>query len=408
MDSGSIGKKPGEMRRELLKGVGLVAILLLLMMWLSGAFIKKVQPAPAAQKVKYEGLKTSKAIKISYPLIIEQPGTVRAQVEAQISSRIMAQVKEIFVGEGENVIGTAGSGNPTLIAKLDDREIRARIRQSEAQVAAADRGIQVAKAKLSAAMAQAASARASSTNAAGDFRRFQALAESKAIAGQQLDHSRAQRDMADAQLRAAQQESQAVQGEIERAIAQQESAKAALAEVQTLLTYTEIYAPFDGKLIKKKVDIGDMASPGQALFLVETNQQPEFHVYLSESISPHVKQGQEFNVRIDALNRSFTAKLREITPKSDAGTRTVLVKLRLPPDPQLVNGLFGRLPIPYGEYQALTVPANSIQEIGQLYLLRVLDGQGYPQRRFVTLGRRHDSVVEVLSGLREDEEVIIP
>ncbi len=408
MDKGPVSEKSAAIRREVLKGLVLVGVLLLLMMWLSGVFIKKVNPGPAAQKVKYDGLKTWKAVRTSYPLIIEQPGTVRAKVEAQLSSRIMAQVKEILAREGENVIGTAGSGKPTLIARLDDREIRARIRQAEAQVAAADRGIQVAKAKSSAAIAQTVSAKASSANASTDFRRFQALAESKAIAGQQLDHSRAQRDIADAQLKAAQQESQAEQGEIERATAQQESAKAALAEIQTMLTYTEIYAPFDGKLIKKMVDTGDMASPGQALFLVETNRQPEFHVYLSESILPHVEVGQEFDVRIDALNRSFTASLAEITPQSDPGTRTVLVKLRLPPAPQLVNGLFGRLPIPSGEYEALTVPANSIQEIGQLYLLRVLDGQGYLQRRFVTLGKKHDSMVEVLSGLRENEEVIIP
>lgn len=408
MDNGLASPKSGGMRREISKGLGLVAVLLLLMMWLSGVFITKVQPGPAAQKVKHEGLKTWKAAKAPYPLIIEQPGTVRAKVEAQISSRIMAQVKEILVHEGDALNGSGASGQPTLIATLDDREIRARIRQAEAQVAAADRGIQVAKSKLSAATAQTASARANSQKASTDFRRFQALADSKAISGQQLDHSRAQRDMADAQLRAAQQEAQAVQGEIERATAQQESAKAALAEVQTMLTYTQIYAPFDGKLLKKMVDTGDMASPGQALFLAESDRQPEFHVNISESILPHLRQGQELYVRVDALNRTFTATLREITPQSDPGTRTVLVKLRLPADSQLVNGLFGRLAIPYGEYEALTVPADCVEEVGQLYLLLVLDGQGYSQRRFVTLGRRHDSLVEVLSGLNENEEVICP
>lgn len=397
-----------EKRRETLKLPAVVLVLLILMMWLAGLFTTKVQPGPSIKKVKAGDVKTWSVRKVSYPLLIEQAGTVRAQFEAQVSSRIMGQVTEIPVREGDFLHGAGGTSQPTLLARLDDREIQARVRQAEAQLIAYERAIEAAKAKLAAARAQAESARANHEKSSYELKRFQALAEKNAVSGQQLDHARTQKEMTDAQLKATTQEAQALRGEIDRIIAQKEAASAALAEARTVLTHTLIYAPFDGRLLKKLVNVGDLASPGQALFLTESNKKPEFQAFLSESFLPDLKRGLEFQVGIDALNRSFPATLREIIPQSDPATRTFLVKLDLPPDPQLANGLFGRIAINRGEYHAMTIPADAVQETGQLHLVHVLDGEGYPHRRFVTLGKRHESYVEVLSGLSEKDEVIVP
>ncbi len=91
------------------------------------------------------------------------------------------------------------------------------------------------------------------------------------MSGQQLDHARTQKEMTDAQIKATTQEAQALRGEIDRIIAQKEAASAALAEARTVLTHTLIYAPFDGRLLKKLVNVGDLASPGPALFLTESD-----------------------------------------------------------------------------------------------------------------------------------------
>lgn len=187
-----------------------------------------------------------------------------------------------------------------------------------------------------------------------------------------------------------------------------DAARAALAQAKSVLADSRIFAPYSGTLIKKLVDEGTMASPGQPLFIVETSQEPELQANLSESLLPCLKQGQELEVEVDAPSRSFTGRLREIVPQSDPRTRTVLVKVSLPPDQQLVNGLFGRLRVPCGQYSALTIPARAVQETGQLHLVNVVDKEGYPSRRFVILGQAHDSVVEVLSGLKENEEVVLP
>ena len=64
--------------------------------------------------------------------------------------------------------------------------------------------------------------------------------------------------------------------------------------------------------------------------------------------------------------------------------------------------------MPYGKYEALVAPKEAVREVGQLYLVNVLDHEGYPQRRFVTLGKDHGDLVEILSGLNEGEEVVFP
>jgi multidrug efflux pump subunit AcrA (membrane-fusion protein) len=403
------GKKTARVLKEVGKGLGLLLLLVVMMLWLSGAFIAKVQPGPPLKRKAPTKLKTQKVLKTVFPLFMEQVGNLRARTQAQISSRIMSQVKEILVREGDQVTGGEGEEKtPTLMARLDDRDIRAKLQEAEAQVQAMKRGVQAATAKLGAAKAQVEAAAANWEQVLSDYRRYQDLHRQQAATGQRLEHARAQKQVAEAQLLAARKEVDAVQREIERIQAQMEQARAAAEGARVMLSYTEIRAPFAGRLVKKMVDVGDMAAPGQPLFFVEISSRPELHAFVSDSLIPHLRIGQAMEVQIDALNRSLTGDLREIILKSDPATRTVLVKIGLPSDTGLVNGLFGRLKVPYGNYEALVIPSVAVREVGQLYLVDVLDGEGSPQRRFVTLGPHHDGRVEVLSGLKEGEEVVIP
>ena len=91
-------------------------------------------------------------------------------------------------------------------------------------------------------------------------------------------------------------------GEIARAQAQKEQAEAAIAEARAMLSYAVIQAPFTGQMVRKMVNVGDMASPGQPLFFMETPSRPELHAALSESLIQYLKTGQDLEVRIDALN----------------------------------------------------------------------------------------------------------
>jgi multidrug resistance efflux pump len=409
MNTASSEKKKHPTLNEVAKGLGVLALLIVLMMWLAGTFVKKVEPGPPTPKPQLQGLNTQKVERQVYPLIIDQVGTVRAQTEAMVSSRIMAQIKEILVREGDQVSGgNTTVPEPTIMALLQDADIKARLHQAEAQIESLDRAVESARAKLGASKAQVEAAHANRDRALADYRRYDELRRGEAATGQQVEHARAQKDVAEANVTAALKEVGAAESEIKRMEAQREQAKAAVAEARIMLGYTVIQAPFTGKVVRKLVNVGDMASPAQPMFLLETASQLELHAFLSESLIPRTGLHQEMEVHIDALNRTFSGVVREIAPQSNPSTRTVLVKVTLPPDPDLVNGLFGRLRVPYGKYEVLVVPAKAVREVGQLMLVDVVGLDGYPQRRFVTLGQTHDGLVEVLSGLRENEEVVVP
>jgi multidrug resistance efflux pump len=409
MSTESNAEKKQASRKELAKGLGVLTLLIVLMMWLAGTFVDKVEPGPATSKPESPKVKTQRVERRIYPLTIDQVGTVRAQTEAKVSSRIMAQVKDVLVKEGDHVNGGNESGSQrTILAQLQDADIKARLHQAEAQVNALERAQEAGKAKLGAARAQVEAARARRDQTLGDYRRYEDLRRSEAATGQQVEHARAQKDASEANLSAANQDVRAAESDVKRIQAQREEAEAAVAEARIMLSHTVIQAPFTGRLIRKLVDVGDMASPGQPLFVIENASQLELQAFLSESLIPLIDLGQAMEVQIDALNRTFPGVLREIVPRSDPATRTVLIKVTLPRDPDLVNGLFGRLAVPYGQYEALVIPGNAVREVGQLSLVEVLGFDGYPQRRFVTLGPTHDGLVEVLSGLQENEGVVLP
>jgi multidrug efflux pump subunit AcrA (membrane-fusion protein) len=381
-------------KKEVLKGVGSLLLLLFMMAWLSGAFIGKVKPGEV--KLPEPDIKpkeTSQVREVTYPFEAEQVGTIRTKSDTWVSSRIMAQVKEILVSEGAFVKGVE-TGTPTILARLDDRDLRAKVQQAESNLQAARRAVEMAKAQLSSAQAQR-------ERVSADYQRYRELYKQGAATAQQLEHMRAQFITAEAQYSAA-------RSDLSRMEAQAAQAEAALAEARTMLDYTVIRAPFSGKVVKKTIEVGTMVSPGQPLFYIESPSQPELHAWVAESLIPFISVGERFDVTIDAIKRTIPGVVREIVPQSESPTRTVLVKIALPPDKELVNGLFGRFTISYGSYSTLVIPKQAVKEVGQVRIVYVRKSDGSISRRFVTVGRTHGDLVEVLTGLTAGEDVIVP
>jgi len=398
--------------RETGKVLGLVAILIALMLWLSGIFIYKIRAdTPMVQeKAPAAGVKTQAAESRTFPVIVEQVGTVQTRTQAQVAGRMMAQVLEVMVQAGQPVVGPNDEqgGKPTILARLDSRDVEAKLSQAQTQVTAAAQALAGAEAQLAASEAQYQAAQAQAAQALTDFNRMEALQAQQAATEQQLDHARAQKDVTDAQVRAAAQQVKAVQSDIARLQAQQEQAAGAVREAQVMLSFTTIEAPLSGRVVRRMVDPGDMVTPGQPLFTIETPAEPELHAVVAESLVAQMEPEQTLDVRIDAIGQTLQGKVREIVPQADPRTRTLLVKVSLPAEAGLISGQFGTLAIPTGTYQAIVVPSRAIHKIGQLQLVSVLDDKGVPHRRFVTLGRSHKDMVEVLSGLRAGELVVVP
>jgi len=401
--------------RAPLWGIGkvllLMAILVVMMLWLSGTFIEKIRAdtrvatkTTSAAAVKSQPVETQ-----VFPLLVDQVGTVQTRTRAEVAGRIMAQAREVVVHEGQIVTGpeVGKDGGATVLARLDSRDVEAKLSQAQTQVTAAEKALAGAMAQLAAAEAQRQVTEAQATQALTDFKRMEGLAASGAATTQQLDHARAQKDVAEAQVRAAAQQVVAVRSDTARLEAQKEQAIAAVREAQVMLSFTTIEAPFSGRVVRKTVDAGDMVMPGQPLFTIEKSAEPEFHAIVAESLVAGVKLDQKVEVRIGALQQTLQGTVREIVPQADPRTRTLLVKIALPPQADLVSGQFGTLAVPTGTYQALVIPARAVRHVGQLQLVDIVDNKGVPHRRFVTLGRPHGDLVEVLSGLKPTERVAV-
>jgi HlyD family secretion protein len=395
--------------REGGKLLALAVLLIALMLWLSGTFVSKIRAGGAPIQESPAPAVTSQPVELQqFPLIVEQVGTVQTRAQAQVAARVMAQVLEVLVHEGQAVTGEDGGKDiqPTVLARLDARDIEAKLKQAQTQVAAAEQAQTAAAAQSVAAQAQLQAVQAQLTAARTDFTRTESLYAQKAATGQQMDHARSQRDVAEAQALAAVQQVKAARSDIARAESQKQYAVAAVQEAQVMLSYTMIQAPFTGRIIRKMIDVGDTVAPGQTLFVIETSGEPELHAVVAESLATKISLEQKLNVRVETIAEPLQGTVRAIVPQADPRSRTRVVKVSLPPQTPVISGQFGTLAVPTGTYQALVVPVGVVRQVGQLSLVDALDVKRVPHRRFVTLGPRHGDVVEVLSGLRQGEQIV--
>jgi RND family efflux transporter MFP subunit len=171
--------------------------------------------------------------------------------------------------------------------------------------------------------------------------------------------------------------------------------------------YAEIRAPFDGRVIERKVEPGNLAMPGVALLTVERGGGFRLEAAVEESKLPEIRRGQRTGVVLEALGKTVEGTVAEIVPAVDPGSRSALVKINLPASPGLRSGMFGRARFPGGPRQALTVPAGAVLEQGQVRTVLVAE-RGYARARLVTTGERTEGRVEILSGLAAGDAVIFP
>jgi RND family efflux transporter MFP subunit len=172
-------------------------------------------------------------------------------------------------------------------------------------------------------------------------------------------------------------------------------------------SYAEIHAPFDAVVTEKRVEQGQMATPGAPLITIEQTGAYRLEAGVQESMIASVREGQNVSVLLDTWNQPLNARVTEIVPAVDPASRTFLVKATLPPGPMLRSGLFGRLRVQRGVHQAIAIPADAIVHRGALQSVFVAEN-GVARLRMVTAGQIHDGKAEILSGLQAGESVIHP
>ena len=330
---------------------------------------KVVEAAP--EVVRGVAVQTVQAVAV--PDGSDAVGTVRAAQTAQLSAQIVASVLQVKITEGAKV--HAGE----VLVVLDSAQQRA--------------GMEGANASINATRQEIAAAEAESALASSTLRRYESLYEKRSVSPHEMDEvqtrakaAAARRDMAQAQLA---------------------QAEAGLAQARSSEGYTRIRAPFDGVVTAKLADPGAMATPGTPLMVVEDTRRFRLEVTVDESKIADVNLGESVPVSLDALgDAQLQAKVAQIVPAADPGSRSFLVKLELPSDARMRSGLFGRAVFAHGTRQAMVLPKTSVISRGQLQGVYVVGGDQIADLRYVTLGRTAGDKVEVLSGLQAGERVV--
>jgi len=341
-------------------GVAVVAAMVVLLLWLMGAFHAKLPAESPKPKWKLaQGATTYQVTARDVPVYESAVGSIRPVTETNVGSKILATVRVMHVTKA----GQAFKKNDVLV-ELDDTDLRASLQQVEAALRSAD---------------------ATLSKATTDLARTKQLFAQKVASKEKLDADQTRFDTAKADV---------------------ERLRQTVAGAKTALSYATIRAPIDGIVIDKRVNQGDLVSPGQVVVTMYDPARLQLIALVREQLAARLVIGSEVEVSLDAIGRQCEGRVDQIVPEARPGSRSFEVKVTGPCSPDVMSGMFGRLRVPVDARREIRIPARAVRRIGQLdFVFVVLDG-GRLMRRFVRTGTCDATMCQILSGL-DDGEVVV-
>src|SRR5215217_6913064 len=270
--------------------------------------------------------------------------TDNAQVDGHItliSPRVGAFVSRILVDDNQHV-----AAGDTLVV-LDDRDLKVRLDQTEAELHAAEAAVgsrgragqaraefQASRAEAAGVQATVAAAEADYKKAAADVERYRSLAAQKIIPAQQLDAAEAAASAAAANLESAGRQAAAAGSQVSASGAAVRSADARLAAAQASvdnaqlqLSYAYIAAPVAGIVARRNAEVGALVQVGQTLMSIVPDENVWVTANLKETQLTHIRVGDRAEFTVDAYpDREFEGRVESLSPAT--GARFAL----LPPD----------------------------------------------------------------------------
>ena len=317
-------------------------------------------------------------------------GTLEARVKTVISPRIQGRLAEVLVDQGDAV--KAGQ----VLARLDDEELRQ-------QVAVAQAALDATRATVERVRADEARARAVQKQALLSHGRATELMATKVVSQTDLDQAVEALGVAEADLARA-------QAAIVEAGSQVRTADMNLLYRREQLAFTEIQSPYDGLVVRRDRERGDMVLPGSSLlYLIATNEM-WVSAWVDETAMAdlNVRQPARILFRADA-EQAYAGEVARVGREADRETREFVVDVRV-----------GKLPPNWAVGQRAEVFIETARTSGVVVLPQrcvlwregkpgafVLEG-GRAHWRTLTLGVRGRDGVEVREGLGAGDCVVEP
>jgi len=376
IDKQSISQRQGKKKRYLLLSVALLLIILLVILYFKGV----LKPAVEVQVISVQRIYPAQTF-----TLLNASGYVVAQRKAAVASKITGRLVFLGVEEGNRV------KKGEVIARLENDDAKAAMERAKADAKVAHFKLEQSQAEMD--------------DAVLDYNRKKELVEKEIIARSQFDAAETRFKKARAAVAAHQ--------------AALRASEAALKEVGVSLEYTIIRAPFDAVVLTKNADIGDIVTPigaaadaKAAVVNIADMDSLQVEVDVSESNIEEVKVGQPCEIQLDALpNDRFRGVVHMIVPTADRSKASILVKTafiekdpRILPEMSAKVAFLSRQITPEEENPFKALPSNAVvNREGETLVFVVQNNRAL--KTPVHLGRRLDTMVEILDGVEVGDQV---
>jgi HlyD family secretion protein len=341
-------------------------------------------------------------------------GKIQPITKVEVKSKASGIVEKLYVDINNEV------KKGQQLAQLDQQEILAQVEAQRAQLAAAEANVATYQANIEQDRVNAAAPDLPMYKATLD--RNLAMQKEGIVSRQALDDANkdylaalTRRDSSKAQI--------GVDGaRLKQARAQVQQAQASLKQLEEQLSYTTIVAPMDGVILSRDVEIGDAVSSilvlGSTATLVMTEgDTSEVYVQgkVDEADIAHVYMGQPARIKVESFrDRLFNGKVTKIAPmgveKDNVTTFEVRVSINNS-GRELKANMTANAEILLDEHKGvLTVPENAViydnQKNASVEIPDKRQKDGV-RKVAVKVGLSNGSVTEILSGLKEGDQVVL-
>jgi len=297
-------------------------------------------------------------------------GNVTGAEEAELAPRIMAQVMEVAVREGDRV------KRGQILVQLDPKEIEDALSQAEAGLGAAGQGLAAAQVGWDAQRDATA--------------RDSVLFAAKAISREQWERSRAVREDAAARIEAAR--------------AQLSIAEKSLDQARTRLSYTRLTAPFDGVVASRLADPGDLAASGRPLVKIVRQSKVKIRAAVSPEDFLLLRIGQPADLTLG--NTRLRAAVSRVFPALGED-RLAMVEIDIDTPPAgFVSGAAVGVDLNLSSAEGLLVPTDALLESKKGSFVFTVTDSVVRTVPVQVLGRSLEQVA-VSGSLAEGDEVIV-
>jgi len=366
--------------------------------------------APSASPASAIEVSTTAAISRQLPRFFEATGSLAADVQTDVQPQTAGKIVAVGVDMGSAV------KKGQMLVRLEAADYKLRVDQAVAQLENARAAVKQAEEKIGLRsnqqfvperVADVSAARANYDLAESNFQRAQKLVESGDISRAEYDQRKSQRDALRQIYESAIAQARQNYAAVLVARTNVTNAQTQVNMAQRTLSYTVVAAPIDGFVLDRPVDLGAYVSTTTKIATIVRTNPLWIRIDVPEQAVPQIKNGQSVSLTTSSFaDRSFSGRVARISPNVSATSRTLTVEAQIDNGGgALKPGQFGtvRILLPQSS-PAVLVPQRALRTIsGATYVFVIKNG--HAEQRLVQTGQTEGDLVEIKSGVAENEMV---